>query len=122
MSAKLSPRASFDSLSWMNHSMAEPPIIHQPPVVESPQPAQGDDCGKPKPAGIWERFLGSKLGILAAIFFAMMFLGIPLLWKSPRFNTAERIVWTIVTIAYSALVFWLFYLVMAWSYSRIFPS
>jgi hypothetical protein len=70
----------------------------------------------------WRSILASRWMVLSAIFLAMMFLGIPLLWMSPAFSRAERIFWTIATLVYSALIIWAFVWIMMWCWSRIFPA
>jgi hypothetical protein len=57
--------------------------------------------------------------VFVAIFLVMMFLGLPLLWRCPAFSRAEKIIWTIVTLVYSVVVFWIFVLVMMWSWGNI---
>ena len=57
--------------------------------------------------------------VLGAIFLAMMFLGLPLLWRCPNFSRLEKAVWTLIVLVYSAVIIWLFILVMSWSYQRI---
>jgi hypothetical protein len=59
--------------------------------------------------------------VLAAVFLAMMFLGIPLIWACRAWSPGTKVVLTIVTLLYSALIFWLFWLAMSWSWSRINP-
>jgi hypothetical protein len=57
--------------------------------------------------------------VLAAVFGAMMFLGIPLIWSCRRFSTPAKVFWTIATLVYSAVVFYAVWLVMLWSYHRV---
>ena len=52
--------------------------------------------------------------LIAILFLATLFLGLPLLWVSKSFRWYEKIIWTVLNLAFSALIFWLFYLVMAW--------
>jgi len=59
--------------------------------------------------------------VLAAVFFAMAILGIPLIWACRAWSPTTKVVLTIVTLIYTALIFWLFYLVMAWTWGRISP-
>ena len=46
-------------------------------------------------------------------------LGIPFLWQSKAFSTTWKAILTVVVLAYTALIFWLFWLVILWSYHRI---
>jgi len=57
--------------------------------------------------------------VLGLLFFVTLFLGLPLLWLSPRFSTLSKIAISIANLAYSAIVLWGFYLLLAWCYSRI---
>jgi hypothetical protein len=68
----------------------------------------------PTPAIIDQRWF-----VFVAIFLVMMFLGLPLLWRSPAFSRTEKVIWTIVTLVYSAVVIWIFVLVMMWSWGNI---
>lgn len=76
----------------------------------------------PKESGAAKR--GERLAykpwvVLGLLFFVTLFLGLPLLWLSPRFSTRSKVLITIVNVAYSAVVLWAFYLLMAWCYGRI---
>jgi hypothetical protein len=68
------------------------------------------------------RIIDNPWAVLAAIFCAMMFLGIPLLWVSRGFSLGGKIFWTIATLIYSGVIIWLFWLVMWWSYRSIAGS
>lgn len=73
----------------------------------------------------WEankKLLDNRWFVLGAIFLAMMFLGLPLLWRCPAFSKLEKFIWTIVVLIYSAAIFWVFFLVMSWSWQRIQDS
>ena len=65
------------------------------------------------------RVIDNPWAVLGAIFFAMMFLGIPLLWMSRGFSLAGKVFWTIATLVYSAAIIWAFCLVMWFSYRSI---
>ncbi|MFO0943128.1 MAG: hypothetical protein U0930_20525 [Pirellulales bacterium] len=64
----------------------------------------------------------NKWFVLGAIFGAMMFLGLPLLWRCPAFSWIEKLIWTIATLVYSYAVFWVFFWVMNWSWRQIQES
>ncbi len=96
--------------------MEEPPVIGHLPTGKLP--AQDDRTMKSRLFVM----LDNRWVVLGAIFFAMMFLGLPLLWRCPAFSRLEKYIWTIVILAYSALIFWLFYLAMSWSYHRVLES
>lgn len=57
--------------------------------------------------------------VLAAVFGAMMFLGIPLIWTCRGFSTPAKVFWTIATLVYSAVIFYGVWCVMLWSYHRV---
>jgi hypothetical protein len=66
-----------------------------------------------------DRLLYNPWVVLGLLFLVTMFLGLPLLWLSPRFSKFAKIIITLLNLAYSALVLWAFYLLMAWCYARI---
>lgn len=63
--------------------------------------------------------LNRRWFVLLAIFFAMMFLGLPLLWRCPAFSLLEKLFWTVATLVHSAVILWGFWWVMTWSWQRI---
>lgn len=90
-------------------------------------------CGTPRPgvdlpeipatsgAAARRGMIDNPYAVLAAVFLAMMALGIPLIWACRAWTPATKALLTVLTLAYTALVFWLFYLAMAWSWNRISP-
>ena len=74
----------------------------------------------PTGGGGAEKLIQNKLAVLACLFLVTGFLGLPLLWMNRRFNTAERIIWSIVVIIYTLVLFGLVGLVFLWSYRQIF--
>ena len=102
--------------------MSEPPVLKSGQVDLGEPPCLSLPAGNTEPASKWQRFLNNKLAVLALLFLATAALGIPLLWKSPRFTPTERIVWAVVVAVYTLLIFWAFGAVMWWSYSRIAES
>lgn len=101
------------------------------PRCSAEQPAAAamcDRCGMPlaRPAATpaassaaKKRLVDNPWAVLAAIFFAMAAFGIPLLWISRGFSPRMRVFWSIVTVLYTCLLLWLFYLVMSWSIGNI---
>jgi hypothetical protein len=79
----------------------------------------------PSPAASGKRasrgVIDNPYAVLAAVFFAMAILGIPLIWTCRAWSPATKTVLTIVTLLYTALIFWLFWLAMSWSWNRISP-
>jgi hypothetical protein len=50
--------------------------------------------------------------VLGMLFFVTLFLGLPVLWVSRGFSPAAKILWTVLVLIWTAVVFWGFYLVM----------
>jgi hypothetical protein len=83
--------------------------VNDPPILSKPI----------APRNRTESLLDNRWAVLAAIFFALMFLGLPLLWRCPNFSKTEKVVWTIIVLIYSTIIIWGFIAIMTWSYSRI---
>lgn len=83
------------------------------------QPLSELDSGIAEAPGDRERLCYNPLVVLGLLFFVTLFLGLPLLWLSPRFSAFNKIIITLLNLLYSALVLWAFYLLMAWCYGRI---
>ena len=47
--------------------------------------------------------------VILAIFLALAVFGLPLLWKSPRFAVWHKVVISIVTVLYTAVILWATY-------------
>lgn len=69
------------------------------------------------PKSIWE-VIDNPWVVLILLFFVMAILGLPVLWKSKGFTPLWKVVWSVVVTLYTALIFWLFWLVMVWCYTR----
>ncbi|MEX2172801.1 MAG: hypothetical protein WD872_00480 [Pirellulaceae bacterium] len=69
-------------------------------------------------APAWRRALDNPWLMLAMLFFVTAALGIPFLWMSRGFSTLAKLVLTIVVLAWTALILWLFWLVMDWAIQR----
>lgn len=67
-----------------------------------------------------EALLESRLAVLCILFFVTGALGLPLLWFSPRFSWLERLFWAVVVTIYTVLLIALVWVVLRWSYNRIF--
>ena len=59
--------------------------------------------------------------VLVAVFCAMMFLGIPLIWMCRAWSPTTKVILTVVTLLYSVLIIWIFCVIMAWAWGRISP-
>jgi len=93
-------------------------------------------CGTPRPGVDLPAFIPSAsatdsqstrglidnpYAVLAAVFLAMAILGVPLIWSCRAWSPVTKTVLTVITVLYTALVFWLFWLAMSWSWGRISP-
>jgi hypothetical protein len=67
----------------------------------------------------WREIVDNRVLLLSTLFFVTAALGIPFLWQSRAFTTTWKAILTIIVLAYTALLFWLFWLVLLWSYHRI---
>jgi hypothetical protein len=70
----------------------------------------------------WRAALDNPWLMLATLFFVTLFLGLPFLWISRGFSTRGKVLVTVAVLAWSALVFWLFWLVMAWAVPTILEA
>ena len=66
--------------------------------------------------------LKMQLYMVLMLFLVTAALGIPFLWMSRGFSTGMKIFLSIVVTLYTVLILYLFYLVMAWCYTRITDS
>lgn len=53
------------------------------------------------------------------LFFVTAALGLPLLWMSRGFSRGWKIVLTVLVLAWTALILWVFWLIMVWCYTQI---
>jgi len=60
--------------------------------------------------------------VLAFLFFVTLALGIPLIWISRAFSRPIKLLLTVLVTVYTALILWLFWLVMAACYHRIMTA
>jgi hypothetical protein len=60
--------------------------------------------------------------VLTLLFFVMAILGLPVLWKSRGFSVLAKIGLSIVVALYTALLFYLLYLLFVWCWSQIGPA
>lgn len=68
---------------------------------------------------VWRQALDNPWLMLAMLFFVTAALGIPFLWMSRGFSTVSKAVLTVVVLAWTVLILWLFWLVMVWSWTRV---
>jgi hypothetical protein len=67
----------------------------------------------------WRDAVENPWLMLAMLFFVTAALGLPFLWISRGFSTLWKIVLTVVVLAWTVLILWLFWLIMVWCYTRI---
>ncbi len=63
--------------------------------------------------------IDNPYAVLAAVFLAMAVFGIPLIWMCRVWSPFIKTVLTVVTLLYTALLLWAFWLVMQWCWARI---
>jgi hypothetical protein len=85
------------------------PVMEQPPYAA--EPADSPPGGPPA----WRQLLDNPWLMLAMLFFVTAALGLPFLWMSRGFSTFWKVVLTVAVLAWTALILWLFWLVMAWA-------
>jgi hypothetical protein len=68
---------------------------------------------------LWRKALDNPWLMLVLLFFVTAALGIPFLWMSRGFSTVAKVVLTVVVLLWTALILWLFWLVMVWSWTRV---
>jgi uncharacterized membrane protein YbhN (UPF0104 family) len=50
--------------------------------------------------------------VLGMLFFVTLFLGLPILWASRGFKPWSKVLWTMLVLIWTGVVFWLFYAFM----------
>jgi hypothetical protein len=110
--------------------MIDQPIdaLIEPPSSEpalAPLPLLLDDdeaAAAPARSASWREIVDNRVLVLCTLFFVTAALGLPLLWQSRAFARPAKWVLTFVVLAYTGLLFWLFWLVISWCYHRIADS
>lgn len=77
--------------------------------------------GTPRAAGQMRKLIDNPWVVLALLFLVTAGLGLPVLWISRGFSVASKIVVSVIVLVYTALVVWLFWLVMLWCVHRLKP-
>lgn len=92
-------------------------------MEETPLDAKIEEPGetRPRPMG-WRDAVDNPWLMLAMLFFVSLFLGLPFLWMSRGFSTVWKVVITIAVLAWTAIVLWIFWLIMVWCYGQIAPA
>jgi hypothetical protein len=68
---------------------------------------------------VWRQAVDNPWLMLTMLFGVTLFLGLPLLWVSRGFSPLGKVAVTIAVLIWTALVFWVFWLIMAWCLPRI---
>lgn len=66
-----------------------------------------------------KRLLDTRWVVLLLIFGATMAPGLPVLWISQGFSRREKVVYSVLNLAWTVLLVWGFVRIMAWSWARI---
>lgn len=67
----------------------------------------------------WNQLMGSKVLVLGLLFGVTGFLGLPVLWMSPVFSTAEKYVWSVINILYTLALIGICGAICYWAYSQL---
>jgi len=67
----------------------------------------------------WREIIDNPWLMIVTLFFVTAALGLPFLWMSRGFSVVSKILLTIAVLLWTALVLWVFYLIMAWCIPRI---
>lgn len=70
----------------------------------------------------WREAIDNPWLMILMLFFVTAALGLPFLWISRGFSALSKFLLTIVVLLWTALVLWVFYLIMAWCIPRIMDS
>jgi hypothetical protein len=73
----------------------------------------------PKTPAAWRQAVDNPWLVLAMLFLVTAALGLPFLWISRGFTRAGKIFWTVAVLAWTVLVLWAFWVIMAWCIERI---
>ncbi len=76
---------------------------------------------RPKAPPSWRELIDNPWLMVLVLFFVTAVLGLPFLWISRGFSTGWKIALTIAVLLWTAIVFWAFYLIMAWCWSQLEP-
>jgi len=93
-----------------NRSPANRPSTGSSPATDANEPPKRD------------RYLDNAWFVIGLLTCVTLFLGFPILWKSRAFSTSSKVLVTLLVTVETAIVFWLFYLVMSWSWGQIRDS
>jgi hypothetical protein len=92
-------------------------MSHQP-SYDTPLEAVVIDAPE-TPRGGWREVVDNPWLVLGTLFFVTAALGLPVLWMSRAFSRTSKAILTVVVLLYTALLIYVFWLVMLWCYTRI---
>lgn len=112
MAAELS---SPTSLATMHQKMiaAENPPLGDSSMPPTPLPSPADK----NPS--WRKLADNPYAVIALIFCVTGCLGIPLILVSRTFTPAQKALWVVVSLIYTAILFGLVITVWVWTYYRV---
>jgi hypothetical protein len=70
----------------------------------------------------WRELIDNRWLMVAVLFLVTAALGLPILWMSRGFSLVWKVVLTIAVLLWTALVLWVFWLIMAWCVPVIWES
>jgi hypothetical protein len=88
-----------------------------PEMLSNSEVVDPGAAAPPRPT--WRELVDNPWLMLTMLFGVTLFLGLPLLWISRGFSPLGKIAVTIAILIWTALVFWVFWLIMAWCLPRI---
>ncbi len=98
--------------------------LELPPQVEACPACQAATrvpvvSARSEPARCEPALLDRPRFVLAFLFLASLFLGLPYLWKGRAFGTSGKVVVTVLVLLETFVLFWGFLFAMRWSWARI---
>ena len=73
----------------------------------------------PAPPSAARQLIDNPWFMLAMLFLVTAALGLPFLWMSRGFSRTSKFILSIVVLLYTALILWIFWIIMAWCIARI---
>lgn len=90
------------------------------PSAEEDRDGTGSTGEKDHDAG--NRWIDQAWFVLSMLFFVTLFLGLPILWTSRAFTKPLKAAITVIVLLETAIVFWGFFEIMAWSWRQVRDS
>ena len=86
------------------------------------KPLDAPVVDEPDLRGSWREMVDNPWLVLGTLFFVTAALGLPVLWISRAFSRTNKIILSIVVLLYTALLLYVFWIVMVWCYTQIVDS